>query len=124
LICDNASVHEQIPLQNIELVYLMASLQMRFDVKWKYRQEVDIMDEMIENPDYEEDILLQNAMEEMILEDEEQNQNDYDVELVPELLVEEIELISEEPERNLTKKQSQITDFFRNENKFQVHINL
>ena len=48
----------------------------------------------------------------MILEDEEQNQNDDDVELVPELLVEEVELIPEEPERNLTKKQSQITDFF------------
>ena len=90
----------------------MASLQVRFDVKWKYRQEVDIMDEMIENPDYEEEMLLQNAMEEMILEDEEQYQNDDDVELVPELLVEEVELIPEEPERNLTKKQSQITDFF------------
>ena len=51
-------------------------------------------------------------MEEMILEDEEQNQNDDDVELVPEWLVEEVELIPEEPERNLTKKQSQITDFF------------
>ena len=67
---------------------------------------------MIENPDYEEEMLLQNAMEEMILEDEEQYQNDDDVELVPELLVEEVELIPEEPERNLTKKQSQITDFF------------
>ena len=50
-------------------------------------------------------------MEEMISEDEEQNQND-EMELVPELLVEEVELIPEEPERNLTKKQSQITDFF------------
>ena len=84
LLCDNASVHKQIPLQKIELVNLMAhstaSLQVRFVVKWKYRQEVDIMDEMIENPDYEEGMLLQNAMEEMILEDEEQNQNDDDVE--------------------------------------------
>ena len=50
-------------------------------------------------------------MEEMILEDESENQND-EVELVAESLVEEIELIPEEPERNFTTKQSQITDFF------------
>ena len=56
-------------------------------------------------------MLLQNAMEEMILEDESENQND-EVELVAESLVEEIELIPEEAERNVTRKQSQITDFF------------
>ena len=72
---------------------------------------VDSVDEIIDNPDYEEEMLLQNAMEEMILEDESENQND-EVELVAESLVEEIELIPEEPERNVTTKQSQITDFF------------
>ena len=56
-------------------------------------------------------ILLQNTMEEMILEDESENQND-ELELLAESLVEEIELIPEETERNFTTKQSQITDFF------------
>ena len=72
---------------------------------------VDSVDEIIDTPDYEEGMLLQNAMVEMILEDESENQND-EVELLAESLVEEIELIPEEPERNVTTKQNQITDFF------------
>ena len=72
---------------------------------------VDSVDEMIDNPDYEEEMLLQNSMKEMILEDESENQN-HEVELLAESLVDEIELIPEEPERNFTTKQSQITDFF------------
>ena len=59
---------------------------------------------MIENPDYEEEMLLQDAMGELILEDNEQN--DDDVELVPELLVEEKKFIPEDPE---------ITGFFAKE---------
>ena len=62
---------------------------------------VDSVDEIIDDPDYEE-MLLQNAMEKMILEDESENQND-EVELVAESLIEEIELIPEGPERNKAK---------------------
>ena len=38
--------------------------------------ELGIMDEMNENPDYEEEMVLQNAMGELILEDDEQNDDD------------------------------------------------
>ena len=72
---------------------------------------VDSVDEIIDNPDHEEEMILQNAMFKMILEDESENQND-EVELVAESLAGEIELIPEEPERNVITKQSQITDFF------------
>ena len=72
--------------------------------------ELEIMDEMIENPDYEEEMLLQDAMGELILEDDEQN--DDDVELVHELLVGEEELIPEKPERNTTKNKAKLLFFF------------
>ena len=38
--------------------------------KAQLTDELEIMDEMIENPDYEEEMLLQDAMGELILEDD------------------------------------------------------
>ena len=91
--------------------------------KAQLTEELEIMDEMIENPDNEEEMLLQDAMGELILEDDEQNDDDDDVELVHALLVGEEELIPEEPERNTTKNKAKLLFYLLNKNKFQININ-
>ena len=84
--------------------------------------EDDIIDDMMENEDVEEEMLLQDAMNEMQREDE-QNQNNDEVEIVPELLAEEIELSPVEAERNAPKNKVKLLISLLNKNKFMIKFN-
>ena len=71
------------------------------------------MQEMLENPDHAEELYLQSAMEEMMLESDDED-GDEVAEGVDSLSDDVVELVEVEPETNTkkTQKQSQITDFF------------
>ena len=70
--------------------------------------------EMLENPDHEEELYLQSAMAEMMLESDDEGDEDEGAEGVDSLSDGDVELVEVEPEINTKKtpKQSQITDFF------------
>ena len=57
--------------------------------KAQLTDELEIMDEMIENPDNEDEMLLQDAMRELLLEGDEQNDDDDEIELVVVVVVED-----------------------------------
>ena len=72
------------------------------------------MQEMLENPDHAEELYLQSAMEEMMLESGDDRDEDEGAEGVDSLSDGDVELVEVEPETNTkkTQKQSHITDFF------------
>ena len=65
-------------------------------------------EELLGNPDYQEELLLQLGMEKLMLQDDRESSDDEDDE--NEVEVVEIEPEVEEPKR---QKQKQITDFFK-----------
>ena len=82
--------------------------------KTELSEGLNVMEQMLENPDHEEELYLQSAMEELMLESDDKGLEDEGVEKDDYLSdVEEVELVEVEPVNNTqkSKKQSQITDF-------------
>ena len=75
--------------------------------KTRLTEGIDFDDRIFEEPDNEEEVLLQNAMEELMLESDTES-------LTEDLEAETIVLVPKECQNELKKKtkQKQITDFF------------
>ena len=83
--------------------------------KTKLTEGMVFDDRIFEEPDHEEELLLQDAMEELMLLDDCENSDD--IELVSEISAEDITALTLETQSDEQKKpkQKQITDFFKSQ---------
>ena len=81
--------------------------------KARLTEGIDFDDRILEEPDNVEEVLLQRAMEELMMESEIESSTE---DSEPEIMVQ----VPEETQKNQQKKikQKQITDFFNLKNKF------
>ena len=83
--------------------------------KTKLTEGMVFDDRIFEEPDHQEELLLQDAMEELMLQDDSENSDD--IELVSEISAEDITALTLETQSDEQKKpkQKQITDFFKSQ---------